>query len=213
VSKDSNRLARPAQAARQQSGGLAQSAAPGRVRIIGGQWKRTPLQVPAVPGLRPTPDRVRETLFNWLGQSLEGWRCLDLFAGSGALGLEAASRGAARVVLVERDRAASRLIAQALSRLAGSERVALIEADAQRALSDLKARDEPRFDLVFLDPPFSEDWVTRLWPAIEVCVADSGLIYVESDRAFDPVPPPWRIERAGRAGQVHYHLLRRASIG
>lgn len=129
------------------------------------------------------------------------------------MGLEAASRGAARVVLVERDRAASRLIAQALSKLAAGERVELIEADAQRALSDLTARNEPRFDLVFLDPPFSENWVTRLWPAIEACVADAGLIYVESDRAFNPVPQPWQIERAGRAGQVHYHLLRRASIG
>ncbi len=211
--KTSNRLARPAKVAPQGSGGPSQPAAPGRVRIIGGQWKRTPLQVPAVPGLRPTPDRVRETLFNWLGQSLEGWHCLDLFAGSGALGLEAASRGAARVVLVERDRAASRLIAQALSKLAAGERVELIEADAQRALSDLTARNEPRFDLVFLDPPFSENWVTRLWPEIEACVADAGLIYVESDRAFNPVPQPWQIERAGRAGQVHYHLLRRASIG
>lgn len=213
MSKTSNRTARAARIAPQRSGGAPQPAAPGRVRIIGGQWKRTPLQVPAVPGLRPTPDRVRETLFNWLGQSLEGWRCLDLFAGSGALGLEAASRGAARVVLVERDPVASRLIAQALSRLAAGERVQLIEADAQRALSDLKARNEPRFDLVFLDPPFSENWVTRLWPAIEACVADAGLIYVESDRAFDPVPQPWRVERTGRAGQVHYHLLRRASIG
>lgn len=185
------------------------AAAPGRIRIIGGQWKRTPLAVPAVDGLRPTPDRVRETLFNWLGQSLDGWRCLDLFAGTGALGLEAASRGATRVVMVERDRTACRQIAGLVTRLSAGDRVELIEGDARDALDRLRRRAEPPFDLVFLDPPFSGDWIASLWPRLDTMVSPAGLAYVESGRPFDPIPDGWRLERAGSAGQVHYHLLRR----
>ena len=186
-----------------------EAAAPvGRVRIIGGQWKRTPLQVPDVTGLRPTPDRVRETLFNWLGQSLEGWRCLDLFAGTGALGLEAASRGAERVVMVERDRRAHQAIAEVVARLAAGDRIELIAGDAQAALARWATEDHPRFDLVFLDPPFAQDWIARVWPAVERCVVPSGRVYVESESRFSPPSDHWQIERAGRAGQVHYHLLR-----
>ena len=203
------------------SGGRLRAEAPsGRVRIIGGRWKRTPLEVPAVPGLRPTPDRVRETLFNWLGQSLEGWRCLDLFAGSGALGLEAASRGAARVVMVERDRNACRAIAQTIVRLSAAPVVELIEGDAIAALSALSARREPRFDLVFLDPPFAQQSVDRFLAAIEPLLGAGGLVYVEAGESFDAPAERWTIERHGQAGQVHYHLLRRvvpvvdqASIG
>ena len=185
------------------------ASAPGRVRIIGGQWKRTPLDVPAVSGLRPTPDRVRETLFNWLGQSLDGWRCLDLFAGTGALGFEAASRGACRVVMVERDRAACRSIADAMARLSAGGRVELIEGEAQRALETLRRRGEPPFDLIFLDPPFSEDWIERLWPDLDAALSRAGLVYAEAGRPIGDPPAGWRLERSGCAGQVHYHLLRR----
>ncbi len=184
-------------------------SAPGRVRIIGGRWKRTPLDVPTVSGLRPTPDRVRETLFNWLGQSLDGWRCLDLFAGTGALGLEAASRGACRVVMVERDRAACRSIADAMARLSAGGGVELIEGDAQRVLEALRRRSEPPFDLIFLDPPFSEDWIERLWPELEAAVSRAGLVYIEAGRPIGHPPAGWRLERSGCAGLVHYHLLGR----
>ena len=179
------------------------------VRIIAGQWRGRKIRFPAGTSIRPTPDRVRETLFNWLGQSLDGWRCLDLFAGTGALGLEAASRGAVRVVMVERERAACRSIADAMTRLSAGGRVELIEGDAQRALEALRRRGELPFDLIFLDPPFSEDWIERLWPDLEAAASRVGLVYVEAGRPMGDSPAGWRIERAGCAGQVHYHLLRR----
>jgi len=204
----SSRRTPPARSSSSQRRDQAGNAAAGRVRIIGGQWKRTPLPVPNVAGLRPTPDRVRETLFNWLGQSLEGWRCLDLFAGTGALGLEAASRGADRVVMVERDRHACQGIAQTVARLSAGERIELIEGEALSVLARIAARGEPGFHLIFLDPPFSEDWLTRVWPAVERFSVPAGLVYVESANAFTPPSDRWRLERAGRAGQVHYHLLR-----
>ena len=194
------------------------------IRIVGGVWRRTPLVVADRPGLRPTPDRVRETLFNWLGQDLAGRRVLDAFAGSGALGLEAASRGARRVVMVESDRAAALAIARLLERLRGSadaasrtaaEAVELRREDVRRALPALAAAGE-RFDLVLLDPPFGEDWLARILPALPPLLEDGARIYVESGAEVDAdahsaaLPPgAGRLHslRLGRAGQVHYHLL------
>ena len=173
---------------------------PAKVRIIGGDWKRTPLAVVDAPGLRPTPDRVRETLFNWLGQRLDDWRCLDLYAGTGALGLEAASRGASRVVLVERDARAATALRAAKTRL---------EADAVTYLSG--PRD--RFDLVFLDPPFGSTELERVLPRLAAVLAPGAAVYVESDRPLEPDQPPLSalpglvVHRADKAGQVHYHLL------
>lgn len=178
-----------------------------RVRIVGGQWKRTPLAVPDVPGLRPTPDRVRETLFNWLGQSLEGRACLDPFAGTGALGLEAASRGASRVVMVERDRVAAAAIRSTIERLQ-ADAVELVTGDAFDVLRRL-ARAGERFDLVLLDPPFGEGLVERALPLVEPLLAPGSRVYVETDAPLAP-PPGWRLERAARAGHVHYHLIGRA---
>ena len=180
---------------------------PQRIRIIGGLWKRTPLTVVNAPGLRPTPDRVRETLFNWLGQSLEGWCCLDAFAGTGALGLEASSRGAARVLMIERDPAACRVIRQAVDRLEAAGVIDLFEDDAPTRLARL-ARAGQRFDLVFLDPPFGEGWLERLWPVLPALLVEGALVYVESEAALVGLPGAFVIERAARAGQVHYHLLR-----
>lgn len=177
-----------------------------RVRIVGGKWKRTPLAVPDVPGLRPTPDRVRETLFNWLGQSLEGRACLDPFAGTGALGLEAASRGARRVVMVERDRAAVAAIRSAIGRL-GAEAVELVAGDAFEALRRL-ARAGERFDLVLLDPPFGQGLVERALPLLAPLLAPGARVYVEADAPLAPAPG-WRLERAARAGNVYYHLIGR----
>ncbi|NUO88669.1 MAG: 16S rRNA (guanine(966)-N(2))-methyltransferase RsmD, partial [Cupriavidus sp.] len=129
--------------------------APAQVRIIGGRWKRTLLPVPDAQGLRPTPDRVRETLFNWLGQDLSGLECLDLFAGSGALGFEAASRGAAVVTLVESNARVARQVRDNVTRLdAGQVRV--LQGDAFAIAAQLP---DASFDVVFLDPPFAEDWI------------------------------------------------------
>ena len=187
--------------------------APQRVRIVGGDWKRTPLKVPDLPGLRPTPDRVRETLFNWLGQSLEGWRCLDAFAGTGALGLEAASRGAAQVLMVERDRVAASAIAETLVRLGAQGRVELVVADAFAEV-DRRARAGQKFDLVFLDPPFGAGLAVRMLERLsgeaQRLLAPGALVYVEDEA---PVTPPAGFEllRADRAGHVHYHLFSRAA--
>jgi 16S rRNA (guanine966-N2)-methyltransferase len=176
------------------------------VRIIGGRWKRSKLQVADRPGLRPTPDRVRETLFNWLGQDLSGWRCLDAFAGSGALGFEAASRGAAQVVLLERDDELVRNLRAAAQRLK-AERMSIERAEAIGWMS----RAAPKcFDLVMLDPPFDAGLDDAALHAATPLVAEEGFVYVESGRALPAAPPGWSVHRQGRAGAVHFHLLRRA---
>src|SRR5512134_266606 len=143
------------------SHGPARAQPRGRVRIVGGRWRSRLLEVPARPDLRPTPDRVRETLFNWLGQRLDGCACLDLFAGSGALGFEAASRGAARVVMVESDRVALAALRESRARLEAAE-VEIVRGDAQAWI----ARARESFDVVFLDPPFRQNAVPALLQAI-----------------------------------------------
>lgn len=181
-----------------------------QIRIIGGQWKRSVLPVPDRDGLRPTPDRVRETLFNWLGQSLDGWRCLDVFAGTGALGLEAASRGAARVTLLERDPALVRHLQDSVRRLKGEAVVQVIRTDAERWLT--RTPPVPQ-DLILLDPPFRAGWISRILPAVLPWRAPDGLIYVESDEPLSDTDLAQQgmdglgVIRAGKAGQVHYHLL------
>ena len=181
---------------------------PNSVRIIGGTWKRSKLPVPDRPGLRPTPDRVRETLFNWLGQTLEGWRCLDAFAGTGALGFEAASRGAVEVVLLERDPA---LVAKLL------ESKARLHADAVRveradALQWMGRAGAGGFDLVLLDPPFDQPLVPPALAAASRILAAGGLVYVEAPAALDAEAASsagFEPFRASRAGAVHFQLLRR----
>ncbi|BCZ76618.1 16S rRNA (guanine(966)-N(2))-methyltransferase RsmD [Paraburkholderia steynii] len=192
----------------------AKSAPSGRgqphtIRIIGGDWKRTPLPVIDLDGLRPTPDRVRETLFNWLGQRLDGQRCLDLFAGSGALGFEAASRGAARVLMVERNaRAAAQLRANQAKLAAGAIEVA--EADGLRLAASLAPGS---FDVVFLDPPFDEDLLDRALELATPLISADGFLYVESGELLDAAGHAalegWSVVRQGKAGAVHYHLLQR----
>jgi 16S rRNA (guanine966-N2)-methyltransferase len=192
--------------------GAGRELLPAKVRIIGGRWKRTPLPVAAVPGLRPTPDRIRETLFNWLGQDLTGWRCLDPFAGTGALGFEAASRGAARVVLIEQDSRAVELLRRTRDKL-HAEQVDVVQGDA---LVWLRASAEP-FDLVLLDPPFGTAWAQRVLPLLEPLLAPGAWVYVETDAPLTPADPPlatlpWlRLAKADKAGRVHYHLLRHSN--
>lgn len=177
------------------------------VRIIGGKWRRRLLHFPDSGGLRPTPDRVRETLFNWLGQNLAGLSCLDLFAGSGALGFEAASRGAARVVMVENSpRVVAALAANA--RLLGADSLLeIVRADALEFASSLRASGT-RFDVLFLDPPYRQSWLDRLSPLLADFLADEGVLYVEAERELE-VCGSWCTVRKGRAGQVFYHLMRR----
>ena len=183
------------------------------VRIIGGQWKRTPLPVLAAEGLRPTPDRVRETVFNWLAHLLDGdWQnadCLDLFAGTGALGFEAASRGARRVVLVE---ASSAAVAQmeANRQKLNAANISILRGDAHATAQ--RMRGAQRFHVIFLDPPYHEGWLPRTLPACRDLLAPGGLVYVEAESSFLDADAPewladWHIVRADRAGTVFYHLL------
>ena len=177
---------------------------PHQVRIIGGQWRRTPLPVPDKDGLRPTPARIRETLFNWLGQQLEGWRVLDAFAGSGALGLEAASRGAAEVLLVERDaKLAASLRATAARLKAGNVQVRC--GDGIAALAAASA-----LDLALLDPPFGAGLYDAALAAAAAAVRASGFIYLEAPRQWETgalAALGLSLHRHTKAGEVHAHLL------
>jgi 16S rRNA (guanine966-N2)-methyltransferase len=186
------------------------SRAAHEVRIIGGQWKRTRLPVANKPGLRPTPDRVRETLFNWLGQDLSGWRCVDAFAGTGALGLEAASRGAAEVLLVEQD---PQLVTQlrAIQARLGATAVTVERANGLSVLGRLAGG---AIDLIFLDPPFEADILARAVAAAAAAVAVDGLVYLEGPTAWDDAklaPHGLSLRRHLKAGAVHAHLLERAA--
>jgi 16S rRNA (guanine966-N2)-methyltransferase len=182
----------------------------GALRIVGGKYRSRVLRVPARPGLRPTPDRVRETLFNWLGQDLGGLACLDLFAGSGALGFEAASRGAERVVLVEKDRIALAELERSRDLLSASH-VEIVRGDAHAFLAQCRerpgARSAARFDVVFLDPPFRQNALPAILAELPPCLQPRARVYVESDAPVATVAPWTELKRA-RAGQVSYQLLR-----
>jgi len=186
------------------------ASAPHEVRIIGGQWKRTKLPVADKPGLRPTPDRVRETLFNWLGQDLAGWRCVDAFAGTGALGFEAASRGAADCLLVEQD---PQLVAQLRAAQARLKAQA-VQVERGNGLSALQRLAGAGVDLVFLDPPFEADVFDKALAAAVPALASQGLLYLEAPRVWAPAELESRglsLLRHLKAGAVHAHLLQRAS--
>ena len=179
------------------------------IRIIGGTWKRTRLAVRDLPGLRPTPDRVRETLFNWLGQDLGGWRCMDVFAGTGALGLEAASRGAAEVVMVEQDRTLVEQIGAMLLRLK-AQGVRVVRGDGVAALRQAAPSS---LDLVFVDPPFDALLFEPALRAAEAALSPSGWVYLEAPVAWtDALLAPFGlcVHRHLKAGAVHAHLLRHA---
>lgn len=198
---------------RQQRAPHPSAGAPHEVRIIGGLWKRSKLPVADKPGLRPTPSRVRETLFNWLGQDLSGWRCLDVFAGSGALGFEAASRGAGQVVLVERDSQLVRGLRDTHARLkAGSH----VQVEAGDGLAFLRRCAAGSFDLVFIDPPFDADLFDAALAAALPILSPAGFVYLEADTAFTDERlqgTGWAVNRAGRAGAVHFHLLKPSCAG
>jgi 16S rRNA (guanine966-N2)-methyltransferase len=194
--------------------------APQQVRIIGGQYKRTPLPVVDADGLRPTSDRVRETVFNWLGQDLTGWRCADLFAGTGALGFEAASRGAAHMTLIENHAPAVRALHAIRDRL-DARMVDIVSGDA---FAWLARQPDAAFDAVFIDPPFAHDWTLRALEAATRVVKPGGVIYVEAAQplvdvsanshdaepmAGTELPTGLTLHKHLRAGAVHAHLLLR----
>ncbi|HRH18002.1 MAG TPA: 16S rRNA (guanine(966)-N(2))-methyltransferase RsmD [Aquabacterium sp.] len=201
----------PAEPASPSARAPATRNAPQQVRIIGGAFKRSGLQVPQWPGLRPTPNRVRETLFNWLGQDLSGWRVLDAFAGTGALGLEAASRGAAQVMMLEREGRLVRSI-QANAAKLGASAVTVQTTDAMSWMAR-SAQQHPAggFDLVFLDPPFEADLFDQALALASQCVPQGGWIYLESNRPIEPVPG-LRLHRKDKAGVVHFHLFERVPL-
>jgi 16S rRNA (guanine966-N2)-methyltransferase len=180
-----------------------------QLRIIAGAWRGRKLVFAPAAGLRPTPDRVRETLFNWLGLSVHGARCLDLFAGSGALGLEAASRGAATVVLVEADPLVVRTLQEQVVVL-DARQVRIEQATCERYL---QGPAEP-FDLVFLDPPYRQGVLTGCMELLEQrgWLAPAAWIYLEAERGLEPaLPANWEPYRSKTTGQVGYHLVRRSS--
>ncbi len=177
------------------------------VRIIGGQWKRSKLAVLDREGLRPTPDRVRETLFNWLGQDLTGWQVLDAFAGTGVLGFEAASRGAAQVQLLERDSALVKPLVDAKAKLKATT-VQLLTTDA---MAWMARAPHAHFDLVLLDPPFGSGLHALAIERAAPLVKPEGFMYVEAPEALLP-PPGWLAFRHLRAGAVHAHLWQRGPV-
>jgi len=175
------------------------------IRIVGGDYRRTPIAVVDAAHLRPTPDRVRETLFNWLhhlwGGRFDDKSVLDVFAGSGALGFEAASRGAGFVQMVENHPAAVAAL-RALRNKLDARSVRIHAGDAEAVLQRLHAR----FDLILLDPPFTQHWFDRLWGRLPALLTPAGLVYAEAPKAI-AAPAGFTLLRQGRAGQVHFHLL------
>ncbi len=179
------------------------------MRIIGGQWRRTRLPVADRPGLRPTPDRVRETLFNWLGQDLTGWRCLDAFAGTGALGFEAASRGAASVLLVEGDAG----LAAQLESLRQRLQAASVRVQRGDGVAALRQCAPTSMDLLLIDPPFGGELFAPALQAAAQAVAQGGFIYLEAPEAWGEerlAPLGLVLHRHLKAGAVHAHLLQRS---
>ena len=178
-----------------------------QLRIIAGRWRGRKLSFAPLPGLRPTPDRVRETLFNWLAPVVNGSHCLDLYAGSGALGLEAASRGADRVVMVDHSAEVVQVLHEQVDIL-HAEGIQIIQADVQTWLRGASQA----FDIVFLDPPFHHDLVPGALALLESngWLAPDACIYIEAERSLQPeLPEGWTLYRSKQAGQVGYHLARR----
>lgn len=197
---------RPIEKKSQRSSPVArQGGAVQRLRIVGGRWRGVRVDFPDVAAIRPSPDRVRETLFNWLQQSVPGARCLDLFAGSGALGIEALSRGAGSVTFVDSEARVTRHLQQVLRRLQ-ADNVTVIHAPAQRFLA---GAPEP-FDIVFLDPPFASQLLQQSIDALAGWLAPRAWVYMECavSASLPLLPAGWAMHRTGSAGQVGYHLLR-----
>ena len=179
---------------------------PGEVRIIGGLYKRSKIPVTSQPGLRPTPDRVRETLFNWLGQDLQGWRCADVFAGTGVLGFEAASRGAAEVLVCEQDP----LLVDKLKALQIKLKASMVKVERGDGVSLLRRVSSGSLQLVFLDPPYESTAFEAALKAAAQAIATPGFVYLEAPKPWtdeELAPLGLTVHRFGKAGAVHFHLL------
>lgn len=180
------------------------SKANNSVRISAGEWRSRLLKFPDVDGLRPTPDRVRQTVFNWLGQELIGLNCLDLFAGTGVMGFEALSRGAMKVVLIEKSRLAYQALMENKTSLkAGNAHI--LNMDALQFL----ASNNEAFDVIFLDPPYHQAWLDKVLPLIKSSLAKDGLVYVEAEYGLQDTEE-WQVVKQGKAGNVFYHLIKPA---
>ena len=189
----------------------------GKLRIIGGEWRSRQLPIVDLPGLRPTTDRVRETLFNWLQNDIPGGRCLDLFAGSGALGFEAASRGAASVTMIELQNIAMQVLKSNKQLLGANQaephnRANNIELIQQNALTWLAEYQDKPFDVVFLDPPFDSDYLGKAIELLgkQACLSANACVYLECaiNQQLPELPAGWEISREKKAGQVRYFLVR-----
>lgn len=172
-----------------------------QVRLNAGIWRSRILKFPDAEGLRPTSDRVRQTLFNWLGQDMTGRTCLDLFAGTGALGFEALSRNASAVTMLELARQPFQALLQN-QRLLNASQADIRQLDAIQFL----AQNKQRYDVIFCDPPYHKQWLDRLLPQLAVHLAESGWIYIEAEYALKS-DSEWQVVKSGKAGQVFYHLL------
>lgn len=172
-----------------------------QVRINAGVWRSRLLKFPDVEGLRPTPERVRQTVFNWLGQDLTGKNCLDLFAGTGALGFEALSRNAKNVVMLENSLLAYKSLLQNQS-LLKAQNCQILNQDAMQFL----ASNVNKFDVIFCDPPYNKNWQDKLLPMLNQHVSDGGVVYAEAEYAIESTDD-WKVIKQGRAGAVYYHLL------
>jgi 16S rRNA (guanine966-N2)-methyltransferase len=172
-----------------------------QVRINAGVWRSRLLKFPDVEGLRPTPDRVRQTVFNWLGQDLTGKTCLDLFAGTGAMGYEALSRNAKSVTMIEQSALAFKALKQNQTMLNASEML-ILQQDALTFLS----QNKQLFDIIFCDPPYHKDWLSQLLPQLKQHLAPNGIVYAEAEYALQD-NDVWHVQKSGKAGNVVYHLL------
>lgn len=176
-----------------------------QVRLNAGKWRSRVLKFPDAEGLRPTPDRVRQTVFNWLGQDLTGKTCLDLFAGTGALGFEALSRNAKAVTMLELAKAPYAALCQN-QRLLEATQARIQQMDARTFLSS----NQQPFDVIFCDPPYRQDWLAQLLPVLPKHLAPEGWLYVEAEYALKS-DACWQVVKSGKAGQVYFHLLQPAS--
>lgn len=175
------------------------------VRISAGEWRSRLLKFPDVDGLRPTPDRVRQTVFNWLGQELHGLSCLDLFAGTGVMGFEALSRGAKLAVLIEKSRIAYQALVDNKTTLKATN-AQVLNLDALQFIK----QNQQKFDVIFLDPPYHQGLLNQVLPTIKPFLSEDGLVYVEAEFALQD-NADWLVYKQGKAGNVFYHLLKAAA--
>ena len=180
-----------------------------QLRIIGGEWRGRKLRFPDVPNLRPTPDRVRETIFNWLAPMIQGARCLDLFAGSGALGLEALSRGAAFTCFVDSHKKVTQALKTHLDLLSANDKAEVLQMDGVKFLK----AEAKKYDLVFLDPPYHLDFMGKVVPLLETngWLADNAILYLEIEKrqSLPELPANWQQLKDKTAGEVSYFLFQR----